>query len=344
LANERVEIDEAGTGAAALEAAANTRYDLVLLDVSLPDLSGAEVLRRLREAPGGAHLRVLLLSGMAPADDMARLLQTGADDFLCKPFTPAQLQGRVSAALRLKTMLDKADGLQKHLQCVSADLAKALNDRDGDLAQARSALVLALATAVGQRSTETEGHLRRVQHYVKILADQARRVRPFDAQIDPDFVRDLECCAPLHDVGTVALPDHILHKPGRLDPEERMLMQSHTQLGAELLDKVLERYGAGVRFLQTAAALARHHHERWDGEGYPDKLAGDAIPLAARLFSLCDVYDALRSRRAHRPGLAHAAAVQVIAGASAGQFDPRLVDVFKQVAPQFEAIYRKYPD
>ncbi len=339
-----IEVDEVSTGAAALEAAAANCYDLVLLDIGLPDISGYEVLRRLREGPGGAHLRVLLLSGSSSADDLARNLLTGADDFLCKPFTPTQLQGRVRSALRLKTMLDRADGLQRHLQTVSADLAKALNDRDGDLAQARSALVLALATAVGQRSTETEGHLRRVQLYVKLLADEARRVRPFDTQIDADFVRDLECCAPLHDVGTVALPDHILHKPGRLDPEERMLMQSHTQLGAELLEKVLDKYGTGVRFLTTAAALARHHHERWDGEGYPDKLAGETIPLAARLFSLCDVYDALRSRRAHRPGLAHAAAVQVIVGASAGQFDPRLLEGFKLVASQFEAVYRKHPD
>ncbi|HEY1376765.1 MAG TPA: HD domain-containing phosphohydrolase [Gemmataceae bacterium] len=344
LADQPVEIDEAADGPAALEAATNTRYDLILLDVSLPGMSGLDVLRRLRERPGGLHVRVLLLSGAASQDELARTLLTSADDYLCKPFTPAQLQGRVRAALRLKTMLDRADGLQRHLQTVSADLAKALNDRDGDLAQARSALVLALATAVGQRSTETEGHLRRVQLYVKVLADEARRVRPFDAVIDPEFVRDLECCAPLHDVGTVALPDHILHKPGRLDAEERILMQSHTQLGAELLEKVLDKYGAGVRFLKTAADLARHHHERWDGGGYPDRLAGDSIPLAARLFALCDVYDALRSRRAHRPGLAHAAAVQVILGSSAGQFDPRLLEVFKLVAPQFEQVYRKYPD
>jgi response regulator RpfG family c-di-GMP phosphodiesterase/tRNA A-37 threonylcarbamoyl transferase component Bud32 len=344
LAGPGIELDEAATGAAALEAAAAAQYDLILLDIGLPDLSGYEVLRRLRDGPGRAHLRVLLLSGASSADELARNLLTGADDYLVKPFTPLQLQGRVQSALRLKTMLDRADGFQRHLQTVSADLARALSDRDGDLAQARSALVLALATAVGQRSTETEGHLRRVQLYVKLLADEARRVRPFDSLIDADFVRDLECCAPLHDVGTVALPDHILHKPGRLDAEERMLMQSHTQLGAELLEKVLDKYGTGVRFLSTAAALARHHHERWDGEGYPDKLAGDGIPLVARIFSLCDVYDALRSRRAHRPGLAHAAAVQVIAGASAGQFDPRLLEVFKQVAVQFEAVYRKHPD
>jgi putative two-component system response regulator len=289
-------------------------------------------------------VRVLLLSGTASADELARGLLDGGDDFLTKPFSAAQLQGRVRAALRLKALLDHADGLHRHLRSVSADLERALTDRDVDLAQARSALVLALASVVGQRSAETEAHLLRVQHYARLLAEAAARVKPFDGPIDAEFVRDLECCAPLHDVGTVALPDHILHKPGKLDAEERLVMQSHTTIGADLLRKVLERYGTGVRFLTTAVALARHHHERHDGTGYPDGLAGDAIPLAARLFSICDVYDALRSRRAHRPGLAHAAAVQVLLTASPGQFDPRLLEVFREVALQFEAVYRKHPD
>jgi response regulator RpfG family c-di-GMP phosphodiesterase len=339
-----VEIDEAATAAAALEAAAARHYDLVLLDVALPDQTGPDVLRRLRELPGGDRVRVLLLSGSAAADELSRLLLAGADDFLTKPFSPAQLQGRVRSALRLKSLLDQADGLHRHLRSVTTDLERALTDRDGDLAQARSALVLALANVVGQRSTETDGHLLRVQKDVRLLAEAAARVRPFDGRIDADFVRDLECCAPLHDVGTVALPDHILHKPGKLDPEERLVMQSHTTIGADLLRKVLERYGAGVRFLKTAVELARHHHERYDGTGYPDRLAGDAIPLSARLFSLCDVYDALRSRRAHRPGLGHAAAVEVMLTASPGQFDPRLVEVFREAAPQLEAVYRQHAD
>jgi response regulator RpfG family c-di-GMP phosphodiesterase len=339
-----LEIDEADTGAAALEAAAARSYDLVLLDVNLPDLSGFEVLKRLREGPTGSRLRVLLFSGAAPADDLAKMLLSGADDFLTKPFSAVQLQGRVQAALRLQRLLDHADDLSRHLRGVSADLERTLTDRDGDLAQARSALVLALANVVGQRATETEGHLLRVQHYVRLLAGAAARVRPFDGLIDQDFIRDLECCAPLHDIGVVALPDHILMKPAKLDPEERVVMQTHTIIGADLLQKVLHRYGTGVRFLRTAVELARHHHERYDGSGYPDRLAADAIPLSARLFGLCDVYDAIRSRRAHRPGLGHYAAVQVITETSPGHFDPRLVDVFRTVAPEFDLVFRKHSD
>jgi response regulator RpfG family c-di-GMP phosphodiesterase len=339
-----VEVDEVTTGAAALEAAAARSYDLVLLDVNLPDLSGFEVLKALRAGPLGARLRVLLVSGAAPPDEMAKSLLAGADDFLTKPFSAVQLQGRVQAALRLQRLLDHADGLSRHLRSISADLERTLADRDGDLAQARSALVLALANVVGQRATETEGHLQRVQHYIRLLTEAAARVRPFDGLIDQDFVRDLECCAPLHDIGVVALPDHILMKPGKLDSEERVVMQTHTTIGADLLQKVLHQYGTGVRFLRTAVELARHHHERWDGSGYPDRLGGDAIPLSARLFALCDVYDAIRSRRAHRPGLSHHAAVQVITEASPGHFDPRLIEVFQTVAPQFEAVYRKHAD
>jgi response regulator RpfG family c-di-GMP phosphodiesterase/serine/threonine protein kinase len=339
-----IELDEVTTGAAALEAAGARSYDLVLLDVNLPDLSGFEVLKALRAGPLGARLRVLLVSGAAPPDELAKSLLAGADDFLTKPFSAVQLQGRVQAALRLQRLLDHADGLSRHLRSISADLERTLADRDGDLAQARSALVLALANVVGQRATETEGHLLRVQHYIRLLAEAAAQVRPFDGLIDQDFIRDLECCAPLHDIGVVALPDHILMKPGKLDAEERVVMQTHTTIGADLLQKVLHQYGTGVRFLRTAVELARHHHERWDGSGYPDRLAGDAIPLSARLFALCDVYDAIRSRRAHRPGLSHHAAVQVITETSPGHFDPRLIDVFQAVASQFEAVYRKHAD
>jgi response regulator RpfG family c-di-GMP phosphodiesterase len=338
------ELDETDAGDTALALLRAKEYDVVVLDVHLPGLSGADVLRRLRSEPAYANLRVLLLSGMAPADDLARLLVAGADDYLAKPFTSAQLQGRVQAALRLKSALDRSEQLTRHLQAVSTDLERDLTARDCDLTQARSALVLALAQVLGHRSTESEGHLIRVQHYSRLVAEAAARVRPFNAVIDPAFVRDLECCAPLHDIGIVALPDHILLKPGKLDGEERVVMQSHTTIGSEIVQKVLKKYGSAVHFLKTAADLARSHHERYDGTGYPDRLAGDAIPLAARILAIGDVYDALRSRRAHRPGLAHSAAVQVLTEGSPGQFDPALLDAFRTVAPQFDAFFKQYPD
>jgi response regulator RpfG family c-di-GMP phosphodiesterase/serine/threonine protein kinase len=340
----KADLDEVETGEDALALLHARPYDVVVLDVQLPGLSGADVLRRLRSEPAMANVRVLLLSGMAPPDDLARLLVAGADDYLAKPFTAAQLQGRVQAALRLKQALDRSEQLTRHLQAVSTDLERNLTARDCDLTQARSALVLALAQVLGHRSTETEGHLVRVQHYSRLLAEAAAGVRPFNAQIDAAFIRDLECCAPLHDIGIVALPDHILMKPGKLDGEERVVMQSHTTIGAEIVQKVLKKYGQAVSFLRTAVDLARSHHERHDGGGYPDRLAGDAIPLAARILAVGDVYDALRSRRAHRPGLPHPSAVQVLAESSPGQFDPAMIEVFLSIAPQFDVFFRQYPD
>jgi response regulator RpfG family c-di-GMP phosphodiesterase/serine/threonine protein kinase len=344
LRSLEADIEEADSGDTALLLLRNREYDMLVLDVHLPGLSGADVLRRIRSEPAFANLRVLLLSGMAPPDDLARLLVAGADDYLAKPFTATQFEGRVQAALRLKTALDRSEQLTRHLQAVSIDLERDLTARDCDLTQARSAMVLALAQVLGHRSTETEAHLIRVQHYSRLLAEAAAGVRPFNVQIDANFVLDLECCAPLHDIGIVALPDHILLKPGKLDGEERVVMQSHTTIGADIIQKVLKKYGTAVHFLKTAVDLARSHHERYDGLGYPDRLCGDAIPLVARLLSIGDVYDALRSRRSHRPGLPHAAAVQVLTDGSPGQFDPALIEVFRTVAPQFDAFYRQYPD
>jgi HD-GYP domain-containing protein (c-di-GMP phosphodiesterase class II) len=166
----------------------------------------------------------------------------------------------------------------------------------------------------------------------------------FASQIDANFIQMLECCAPLHDIGKVGLPDHILLKPGKLDNDERIIMQAHTIIGADTLKTVLQQHGSAVAFLQMAIDIARHHHERFDGTGYPDKLSGNAIPLAARIVSIYDVYDALRSRRVYKPALSHRAAIQVMTEASPGQFDPALLRVFQRCAPQFERIFRELGD
>ncbi len=344
LQAEGVACDDAVNGALALEAVAKKPYDLVLLDINMPEVNGIEVLRRLREAPPCPHQKVVMLSGRYSSDEMAQMLLAGADDYLTKPFSVVQLLGRVKSVLRLKDAQDRSEMLNRHLLAVNAQLEQNLNSRDSDLVHARNGLVLALAKLVAHRDIETGAHLMRIQRYCRVLAEEAVQTPSFAGQIDQHFIEMLECCAPLHDIGKVGLPDHILMKPGKLTPDERILMQAHTVIGADTLKEVAQQYGFALGFLQTAIDITRHHHERFDGTGYPDRLAGTDIPLAARVVAIGDVYDALRSRRVYKPALSHAAALQLMTEASPGHFDPALVAVFQRCAERFDRVFREVTD
>jgi response regulator RpfG family c-di-GMP phosphodiesterase/serine/threonine protein kinase len=344
LKAEGIHCDEAAGGNAALQMARAKAYDLVILDINMPDLSGQEVCKKLRENPPTANLKVLMASGNANSDTLASMLLAGADDFLTKPFSVLQLQARVKAALRLKDAQDRSETLNRHLMTVNHELETALQSRNSDLADARNALVLALAKLVEHRANETQAHLLRVQLYAVALSEEAARLPNFANYINDSFIEMLACCAPLHDIGKVGLPDHILLKPGRLDGEERMLMQAHTTMGAETLQEVARNHPSAQAFLQMAIDIIRHHHERFDGQGYPDGLQGEAIPLAARLVAIGDVYDALRSRRAYKPALSHSAALQMMMEGAGQQFDPMLMRAFQQASGQFEKIFRENPD
>jgi response regulator RpfG family c-di-GMP phosphodiesterase len=344
LQHEPVLCDEAGTGPDAVTRGLAQPYDLVLLDVDLPGLNGEQVLRKFRQTPPAPHLKVIMLSGRTSGDDLSRLLTAGADDYLTKPFSVVQLRGRVKAALRLKDAQDRSDHLATRLAAANAEMERALTARDSELVHARGAMVLALAKLVEARSSETGAHLLRLQRYCRVLAEAAAATPAFADRLEPAFVQAVEAAAPLHDIGKVAIPDHVLNKPGRLTPEEREVMQSHTTAGADTLAEVSARYPFASGFFHTAVEIARHHHERWDGTGYPDRLAGEAIPLSARLVAVADVYDALRSRRVYKPGYPHETAVGQMLDKSPGHFDPALLDVFRQIAPQFDRVYREAGD
>jgi response regulator RpfG family c-di-GMP phosphodiesterase len=343
LQSDGLQCDEAPGGKRAMEMTRQKSYDLMLLDIHMPDLNGSEVCRLLRENPPSPHLKIIMVSGGTNTDDMSKLLLGGADDFITKPYSVVQLQARVRTALRLKEAQDRADVLNRHLLSLNQELEKSLSTRDSDLLAARNALVLAMAKLVEQRACETPSHLVRMQRYSRCLAEEA--ARGGKVQIDSAFIELLECCVPLHDVGKMALPDHILSKPGKLDTDERLIMQAHAQIGGDTLAEVAKSQPAqSVAFLHMAADIARHHHERFDGTGYPDRLAGEAIPIAARIVAIADVYDALRCRRVYKPGLSHNAAVQVILEVNQGQFDPSLLQVFTRVAGQFERIFQEQPE
>jgi response regulator RpfG family c-di-GMP phosphodiesterase len=332
---------EAADGVQGLARTLAEPYDLVLLDIQMPAMSGIEMLRRLREQPPSGHLKVIMLSGGVTQDEMSELLAAGADDFLAKPMSLIQMQARIRAALRLKVAQERSDLLTRRLLAVNQELEVNLTARDSDLIQARNALVLALAELVAKRDVETGAHLTRVQSYCRYLGERAAAVPNFAGQVDEVFVHLVECCAPLHDIGKAAIPDHVLLKPGKLTAEERLIMQKHTTIGAEVLHKVARRHGFAQAFLQMATDIVRHHHERFDGTGYPDGLAGDVIPVAARIMAIADVYDALRSPRVYKPALAHDVVVKMMLEQSPGQFDPALLHLFQDGACEFERIYRE---
>jgi response regulator RpfG family c-di-GMP phosphodiesterase len=344
LQSDGIRCDEAADGAVALKLLKTRAYDLVLSDIDMPQVTGLELLRALRAEPPSPNLKVIMFSGRASGDEMAQMLLAGADDYLTKPVSVVQVLSRIKAALRLKEAQDRSDLMTRHLLAANAELEHNVTARDSDLVEARNALVLALAELVCYRDAETPGHLLRVQRYTRTLAEEAARSPEFADQLDANFVRMLECCAPLHDIGKVGLPDHIILKPGRLDASERVIMQTHTTIGAETLQKVAQRHSFAAAFLRMAVDIVRHHHERYDGRGYPDRLAGNAIPLAARIVAFADVYDALRGRRPYKPPLSHAAAVEVMTETSPGQFDPLLLTAFERCAAEFERIAREVPD
>ncbi|MGE0479260.1 MAG: HD domain-containing phosphohydrolase [Phycisphaerae bacterium] len=200
--------------------------------------------------------------------------------------------------------------------------------------EARDSLVLALVALTERRDNDTARHLDRVTTFSLLLADDLRR-RPGCGEIDDAWMQDLRRSAPLHDVGKVGIPDRILLKPDRLTPEEFDTMKTHTVIGAQTIHYVRVRMPNST-FAKMAEDIARHHHERYDGTGYPDGLRGDAIPLAARIVSLADVYDALTTQRVYKPALSHETALDLISAERGAQFDPRVVDAFLRRQQRFQ--------
>jgi len=346
LTPEGFECESVVTGQAGLERVKQQHYDLILLDSELPDTRGEQLLPLLRAERSGTMQKIIMMSGSLPSDDLATRLLEGADDYLAKPLSIRTLTARVKTALRLKEAQEQSVMLNQQLLGINAQLEAKLHTSDDENGRLRQAMVLTLGELVRQRAShETASHLTRLPKYSICLAECARNHPAFAGQIDDEFLEELEFATPLHDIGLLVLPDHVLMKPGRLSAEEIIIMQTHTVIGAEVLTRMATWYGLGDRFLQSAINVVRSHHERFNGTGYPDRLSGAQIPLAARILAIADVYDSLRSRRPFRPALSHATALQVILGpTSEGSFDPELIALFRNCSDRFDIIFRETPD
>jgi putative two-component system response regulator len=262
--------------------------------------------------------------------DEATGLSLGAQDYIKKPFIASLVRNRVDSAVELKRHRD-------HLNELVAE-------RTRQLAHTQEATIHAMANLAEWRDPETGAHIKRTQNYVLSLAQDMAKLPGYAEGLTLEIVSMLYLSAPLHDVGKVAIPDAVLHKPGRLTDEEFEVMKEHTTRGRAMLTSTEEFLGEENSFLSTAQDIAYCHHERWDGKGYPRRLKGEEIPLSARLMSVADVYDALRSKRVYKEGMAHEEAARIILDGKGTQFDPDVTEAFDKLQPEFQDIAARYAE
>ena len=332
---------------------------LVLLDVMMPDMDGYAVLQAMRQDARTQAVPVIFVTALGADIEEERGLRLGAADYIIKPIKPAVVLARVRTQLELKAARDRLAGQNAWLE---AELERRL--REGEVGH--DLMMAALAEMAETRDSDTGNHIVRTQSYVQALARRLRHEPDFAAELIGPQLRRIVKAAPMHDIGKIGIPDHILLKPGKLTPEEFTEMKTHAARGAEALERAISKalalhaaqgkapalhaaQGQGdepeaVRYLRAARTIARWHHERWDGSGYPDALAGDAIPLAARLMSLADVYDALTTQRVYKAAWTLEATAAHIESRSGIDFDPRIVAAFRDIRPEFEAIARSLAD
>jgi response regulator RpfG family c-di-GMP phosphodiesterase len=316
--------------------------DLVVLDGRLLRDPGFraelfEALHRLRQTTCNPNMKIL---HVGPRDETL----SDIDEWLPEGLTAPDIRQRLVTALRLKQAEDTAADLTEQLRLVNESQERGLVARRADVHEAHNALLFAMAKMAEEGDGETPGHLRRMQLYALTLAKEVASRVPWTGLVDERFLTQLERCVPLHDIGKIGLPDDVLTKPASLSPSERMLVETHPVIGDRILESLATEHGNGLDFLGMARVIVRHHHERHDGKGYPDRLAGGAIPHAARIVAICDVYDALRRMRLYKPALPHEPTVRTILHGSPGQFDPVLLEAFEKCHSTFERIYREIGD
>jgi putative two-component system response regulator len=289
-------------------------WDLLLLDLDMPAPDGFEILRQLA-ARDRNSAPVILVTALSDVENRRKGLELGANDYVCKPLDLPELLLRVCNNLQLsqasQALQRERDQLEKHVQ-----------QRTEQLSVSYQSVIRCLARAADYKDNETGNHIMRIGESAAILA------RAYG--MDEQWVELLRQAAPMHDVGKIGIPDNILCKPGRLDEAERLVMNTHAQIGHDILQDV-----AASPLLILAAEIALHHHEKWDGSGYPQGLKGAKIPLSARIVALCDVYDALRSTRPYKQAWTAQRAQALILEQSGTHFDPQLVQL---MAPLFEDI------
>jgi putative two-component system response regulator len=306
--------------------------DLILLDINMPGMDGFEVCKHIKADERLREIPVLFISALTEVTDKVKAFEAGGVDYITKPFQFEEVRSRVGTHLRLSKMKLLLEQHNLHLQDLVIEKTQEIFD-------SQMATVLALSKLAEYRDDETGHHIERTRTFCKVLAQQLQHNPRYSQSISDDYVENIFHVAPLHDIGKVGIPDSILLKPGRLTPEEFGIIKSHPVIGANTLKSVRTKYPNNV-FINMGIAVAHSHHEKWDGSGYPDGLAGEDIPLAGRIMSLADVYDALRSKRPYKLAFSHEESCSIILKGAGKHFDPAVIAAFKDVESMFAEIHK----
>ncbi|MBR9874528.1 MAG: response regulator [Vibrionaceae bacterium] len=307
--------------------------DLILLDIKMPDMDGYEVCEQLKGMPQTESIPIIFVSALSDEKDEYKGLSLGAEDYITKPFSPALVKTRVRNQLIVKQNKE--------------DLERMVVERTQELQLTQAVMIESLGTLAEYRDPETGGHIKRTQNYVKALAKHLQKQGKFSDILTDDYIQLLYISSPLHDVGKVGVPDHILQKPGKLTEEEYEEMKRHTIYGYNTLKRAELRLGENA-FIHIAKEIAYTHQEKWNGKGYPQGLKGEEIPLSGRLMAMADVYDALISKRVYKPPFTHEKAVEIITKGdnrtSPDDFDPTILQAFIELQDEFKRIALMHAD
>ena len=298
--------------------------DLILLDLNMPDMDGLEVMSRLSTHPEYSKIPVVFLTANQDPESEAKCLETTAIDFVSKPFVPLVLKSRVKRTLELV-------GYRRQLESTLDEQALAINARNARIANIQNAVILGMANLIESRDVSTGQHVKNTQYYVELICNALYEKGLYRETLTEEYKNNTIKAAPLHDVGKIRISDLILKKPARLTAEEFETMQNHTAYGAEIIDDILGEV-EDDDYIRVARAIAKSHHERWDGTGYPEGLKGEEIPLCARIMALADVFDALYEERVYKPGIRPMGNVLAMIRDERGKhFDPVIADVFLEM-------------
>ncbi len=298
-------------------------FDLILLDLNMPYLDGFEVMKKFHSIDKPIHPPVLVLTGLHDDDIKIRALREGARDFVEKAFNAKEIISRVTNLLDMFLS-------HKRLNNYSTLLENAVFERTTQLLKTQSEVIERLALVAEYRDSETSAHTVRVGHYSKLLAQQLG--------FSDEEAELLFNAAPMHDIGKIGIPDSILLKPDNLNEKEWKIMQNHTYIGASIFDH------GSTKLMQCAKTVALTHHEKWNGSGYPEKLAGKQIPVYGRIVKIVDVFDALTTIRPYKQAWSTQKAASLIAEESGTSFDPEITSLFIKILPEIEHIREKYTD